>query len=224
MKQISSFFSQVSQGFVALLLADLLVLVLHLLFSGHSTFFHLDFEQNLPTIYQSGKLLFFGILFLLSTTTKKSCFELRSFIVPLSVFMIALGIDELFQVHENIYRVFEHVNWLHPSRIVDISMGLGYKSSLWILYYLPVIFLFVFWSGYWLRYFQSKFTSNYLIALLSAVSMFIIILSEVLSSTGSFSDQAYFWMITIEETAEMLLASSLAIVGSKMLERQKDNP
>lgn len=196
---------------------DLFILLLHLLFGSHNHFFHLDFEQNLPTIYQSFKLIIFGIIFFVFGLKKSIKLDIKSFILPLSLVLFFLGLDELLQIHENIYRIFEFFDLLHPSKIVEASMKMGYKSSLWILYYLPFIFIFVFWSGYWLRYFQSKMKMNVWILIVSSLSLFCILLAEILSSTGSFTESTYFWLITIEETAEMLLASTLVLVGSKML-------
>jgi hypothetical protein len=139
--------------------------------------------------------------------------------IPLAFFVTFLGFDELLQIHENIYRIFEFFPWLHPSKIVDASMRLGYRSSLWLLYYLPAIFIFVFWSGYWLRYFQSKFKSNFWIIAVSSISFFMVLLTEVLSSTGTYSENAYFWLVTVEEMAEMILGSTLILVGNKMLNK-----
>src|SRR5690606_13150427 len=118
---------------------------------------------------------------------------------------------------ENIYRIFELFDLFHPSKIVEASMKMGYRSSLWILYYLPFIVIFVFWSGYWLRYFQSKMRNNALILVMSSLCLFCVLLAEILSSSGSFAESTYFWLVTIEETAEMLLASTLVLVGTKML-------
>lgn len=139
---------------------DLLVLCLHLLLGSTNSFFHLDFEQNLPTVYQSFKLIGFGILFLAMGSKKIAKPDLRGFILPLAFVMTFLGLDELLQIHENIYRIFELFDFFHPSKIVEASMKMGYRSSLWILYYLPLIFLFVFWGGYWTHYFQSKMKNN----------------------------------------------------------------
>src|SRR5690606_41754919 len=104
----------------------------------------------------------------------------------LSLVLTFLGLDELLQIHENIYRIFELFDLFHPSKIVEASMKIGYRSSLWILYYLPLIFIFVFWSGYWLHYFQSKMRNNAWILILSSLCLFSVLLTEVLSSTGSF--------------------------------------
>lgn len=205
------------QLFWCLIGGDFLILLMHLLFSHQYYFFHLDFEQNLPTFYQSFKLIVFGTFFLCAGISSSIKWGIRSFILPLAVFLIFLGLDELFQIHENIYRIFEFLDLFHPSKIVESSMKLGYRSSLWILYYLPFIIIFVFWSGYWLRYFQSKMKKNAWILVVSSLSLFTVILAEILSSTGTYDNNTYFWLITIEEVAEMLLSSTLILVGSKIL-------
>lgn len=203
--------------FYYLISLDLFLLVLHLFFGSYNYFFHLDFEQNLPTVYQSFKLIVFGIIFFVLGLKKSIKWDIKNFILPLSLVLIFLGCDELLQIHENIYRIFELFDLFHPSKIVEASIKMGYRSSLWILYYLPFIFIFVFWSGYWLQYFQSKMRSNAWLLIISSLSLFCVLLAEVLSSTGSFTENTYFWLITLEETAEMLLASTLVLAGSKIL-------
>jgi hypothetical protein len=79
--------------------------------------------------------------------------------------------------------------------------------------------IFVFWSGYWMRYFQSKIKDHAWILILSSASVFAVIVAEVLSTTGSFSDNTYFWLVTVEEAAEMVFASTLAFVGMKILNK-----
>lgn len=211
--------SQNKRVFLYVVILDLLVLILHLSLGRQNSLFHLDFEQNLPTYYQSLKLISFGLFFFILAFSKSIQLSIKSFLLPVSLFLFFLGIDELFQIHENIYKIFEFIDVFHPSKIVELSMKMGYRSSLWILYYLPFIFIFIFWSGYWLHHFQSKMKSNAKILLLSTLSLFTILMTEILSSTGSFSESNYFWLVTIEETAEMLLASTLIFIGMKVLHR-----
>ncbi len=206
-------------AFYYLIAFDVLVLVLHLIFGHHNHFFHLDFEQNLPTLYQFSKLIFFGVLFLILGLKRSIKWNIKSFILPLSCVIIFWGLDELLQIHENIYRIFELFDLFHPSTVVDYSLNMGYKSSLWLLYYFPFIFLFIFWSGYWLHYFQSKMKNNAWIVFISSVCLFTVLMAEILSSTGSFTENTYYWIVTIEETAEMFFASTLIVVGNKMLSK-----
>lgn len=203
--------------FLGLVILDASIVLLHLILGRSHPTFNLDLEQNLPTFYQSAKLLLFGVFFLVLGLHKNVQLGIKSFILPLGLFLTFLGLDELLQIHENIYRIFELFDGLHPQRVVETSMKLGYRSSLWLLYYLPFIVIFVFWSGYWLRYFQSRMKSNMGIIALSSLCLFAVLLAEILSSTGVYSDSGYFLLVTIEETAEMLLASALVFVGLKML-------
>lgn len=209
-----------SKRFFYLLVAfDLIVLLMHLSFGAENHFFHVDFEQNLPTVYQSLKLIFSGVLFFIVAWHKKIPWNMKSFLLPLATFLLFLGLDELFQIHENMYRVFEYIDIFHPSKLVEVSTKLGYRSSLWILYYLPIIFIFVFWSGYWLRYLQSHMKGMAPILLFSCTCLFVLLLAEVLSSTGTFTESTYFWLVSLEESAEMLLATSLFLLGSTMLKQ-----
>ncbi len=205
--------------FVYLIAIDVLVVSLHLLFGRWWSFLHLDVEGNLPTVYQSFKLIGFGLVFLAVSLGRRLNFETKAFTIPLAVFLVALGLDELLQVHENIYRFFELFDWLSPSRVVPITLDLGYRSSLWVVYYLPVILLFVFWCGYFFRHFQSKFKNNLGVVGIIGLSLFVILATEILSSTGTHSERDYFWLITTEETAEMIFGSALVLIGSKMVER-----
>jgi hypothetical protein len=198
---------------------DLLIVLLHLVLGGHNQFFHVDFEQNLPTFYQSMKLIIFGLIFFVLGLRRSVKNDIKSFIIPMSLVLVFLGLDELFQIHENIYRIFETFDLFHPSKIVEASMRMGYRSSLWLLYYLPFIFIFIFWSGYWLRYFQSRMKNNTGILILSSVCLFAVLMAEILSSTGTFAESTYFWLVTIEETAEMLFASTLILAGCKLLSK-----
>lgn len=200
--------------FIVLIVFDILIVCLHLLFGNKNTFFHLDFENNLPTYFQAGKLIVFGSFLFILGLTRFVKRNVKSFILPLSFFLVAVGFDELLQIHENIYRIFEFFEWLHPSKIVDASMKLGYKSSLWILYYLPFIVLFVFWSGYWLRYFQTLMKKNAVLLLSSSACISVVLLCEILSSTGTYTDTTYFWLVTFEEMAELLFASTLVFLGA----------
>lgn len=196
---------------------DALIVLLHLMFASSSVLFHVDFENNIPTIYQSLKLLFFGGLFLVLGWSKKLPKHIKFFIIPLGIVMLFLGLDELVQLHENSYRLFQHVIWLNPDDLVRTSAQYGYHSSLWLLYYLPIIALFLIWCGYWLRYFKSKHQDNFWIVLVSAILLGIIFVAEILGSTGDYSQTTYFWLVTIEEASEMMLASVLVFGGLKVL-------
>ena len=214
---------QHNRVFVFLFILDLLIVLAHIFLGKENHFFHMDFEQNLPTYYQSLKLIGFGCLFLLMGVSKRIPLLIKSFVIPLALSLTFWGLDELLQIHENIYRIFELFDLFHPSKIVEASMRMGYRSSLWILYYIPVIFIFIFWSGYWLRYLQSKMKSVVWMLALASFCLFMVLLAEIVSSTGTYSESNYFWLITLEEMAEMFFASLLILVGKNMLQADESN-
>ncbi len=196
---------------------DFLVILLHLIIGRFFLFWHLDYEANFPTVYQSSKLIIFGFLLLLGSLFWRSKERTRFFVLPLSFAMVALGFDELFQIHENIYRVFSLFSWLHPNQVVTVSLQMGYRSSLWILYYVPLILLFILWIGYWLRVFQTTLRENFQVIIVSILCIFVALITEVLGSSGLYSQGVYFALITLEESAEMFLATSFVFVGLQVL-------
>jgi hypothetical protein len=222
-KSINKYYKKYQTSFWVLLFLDLLIITLHLLFGRDNLFFSLDRERNLPATYQSLKLIVFGLFFLLNTNKKKVSQKAKSFLLPISLFFIALGFDELLEIHENIYQIFEFISWLRPEVIVDISLEVGYRSSLWIIYYLPIIFLYFFWSGYWFHYFQTKLQNVAWTIPVTSVLLVIVIITELLGSSGIYSEDIYFQLITIEEIAEMLFATIL-VGASLQLFCSKNNP
>lgn len=209
MKQISLF---LRKPLWLLLALDCIVLLLHILFAPHTEFFHLDFEENLPTYYQGFKLVFTGVLGCLLLLTKR--FKKTSlpwtFLAGIAVLLVAIGLDEMFQVHENIYRLFENTPWLHPSNVVSFSESFGFRSSLWLLYYSPILLLVTLWMGYWLREIQLKKLSEFRILLSGLICFFLVICMEVLNSTGEFWGWQYQILVFIEEGCEILGGTFLA--------------
>jgi hypothetical protein len=125
--------------FVAL---DLLVVLLHVLFSHSSSFFHLDREYNLPTAYQSLKLLMAGHLALGVIWLKHNFNALKRndllFFAPLAAMFIFVGLDELGQLHENVDFFVREVSPQSADAMLGIAESIGYISSTWMLYYLPI--------------------------------------------------------------------------------------
>lgn len=208
---------------IFLLSLDIILTILHVLFGRQNLFFHLDIEHNLPTYYQGFKLIIFGIIFLIWYFKQQSKEKMTLFALPLSLGMILIGIDEVAEIHENIYRLFEYVPFLHPERVIDATLDAGYRSSIWIIYYLPIIFAALIWLGYFLRHFQEKSTQVLKLLILSCFLVFIVFLMEILSSSGMYGDETYFWMITVEETAEAIFGTVLVVIGFLTLGKNIEN-
>jgi hypothetical protein len=205
--------------FYGLLALDGLIVLLHLMFGPSSNFFHLDMERNLPTYYQSFKLFAIGLLLFWGNLKLKLSTEMKVFTLTLALALTALGLDEMLEIHENIYRVYQYIPGLSPEQVVTASLDMGYRSSLWLIYYIPVFFIFTLWCGYWLRYFQTSFKSNFWLIIISATSLFGVLVAEIIGSSGLLSPGAYFWIVTFEEAAELTFATSFALVGIKALRK-----
>jgi hypothetical protein len=200
-----------------LLIMDFILLILHLLLGSQLGFFHLDYEKNLPTTYQSLKLIVFGGIFLYLGLKTKLAKEAKIFAIMLGLAIIGLGLDEGLEIHENIWQVFEYIPFLRPDVVVPATLEAGFYSSIWLVYYTPIIAAFLVWCGYWLRYFHKKIPSNIGWIVSSLVFITVVVVMELLSSTGMYPDHTYFIMITIEETAEMLFATTIIMVGLKTI-------
>lgn len=138
--RIATLFRYQKTVFLSLLFFDFVLVVVHLIFGKDNSFFHLDFEVNLPTLYQSLKLIAFAC---------------------------------------------------------------------------------------WLRYFQAKIKTNLSIIFASCALLFIVLYSELLSSTGLYEQPAYLFLVTVEEVAEMFFATmlihiGLRVIGSKNLRLKAD--
>lgn len=207
------------KGVGVLFFLDICILLLHLGIGSSHTLFHLDYEWNLPTFYQALKLMSFAAAFFIVILKTKLSRKKRVFLMTLAGILFALGFDELFQVHENIYRFFEFFPWLHPKRVVSVSSELGYRSSLWILYYLPFIGVFCAWFVYWVYAWRVSL-KNYIPAITVILGSLVVVLTaEIFSSTGLYSSGTYLMFITLEEVAEMIFASALIWLGWKKIQK-----
>lgn len=214
MKGDVQLFSKLTQPSLRLFLSlDTVVLLLHLLLGSSYLFFHLDHEQNFPTYYQGLKLIFVGVygLLLLATRQGKGTQLPWPLLASIAAVLPLIGLDEMFQIHENIYRLFENTPWLHPSNVVSFSQSFGFRSSLWLLYYSPLLLAGMLWFGYWLRALQQLSYTSFRTLLTALFCFFIVILMEVLSSTGEFWGWQYQLLVFVEEASEILGGTYLAV-------------
>lgn len=191
-------------------LFDYLIVILFLLFPD-KYFFHLDMEQNLPTIYQGLKLFLVGGLSIANlyimhisnglNKEKKLIYSLLSF------GFIMLAIDEIGQIHDNIHIQME--NLIPKALITSQSIySQGYDSSPWLLYYIPIFVIGLIFFGYMARAFWKE-RNKYLWMLFVGVACFLgtLILEFISSKSQNLWSTNYLTMITIEESCEMIGAS-----------------
>lgn len=196
---------------------DLIILGLHLMFGHVSSFFDLDFEHNLPTIYQSAKLLVVGSLaFMVGWQLwvlgriKRADLLFYGFFAAGFVF---LGLDELGQIHEHVDFFVREMRPEYADAQLELAESLGYYSSTWMLYYTPIFVAAAVWFVYAWRY-LGRYLPNQRLSFGLMTGFFVmVIIFEFVSNQGHIDPFLYWIYITIEETAEMLGATAgLAVI------------
>ena len=77
---------------------DTLIIVLHILYGQDNLYYALDKENNLPTYYQSIKLLIFGLYLLYKSYKDKYN---SWFLWIASIIFIYISVDEALAIHED---------------------------------------------------------------------------------------------------------------------------
>jgi hypothetical protein len=89
---------------VVLVVTDILMGILHLLFSTHTSvgeFFNLASEENLPTLYSSLQFFLVAMAAVFSYFSEKEKQALIGYgWLVVAAFMLGLAVDETFQIHE----------------------------------------------------------------------------------------------------------------------------
>lgn len=137
------------------LFLDFLVLLLAYFF-GEKSFFNLDIESNLPTLYQGLKIILISFisfdLFFLTKGKNKYFWLFLSFV------FLFLGLDEVGQIHENIPTFLnEFFSKSSVQNPYDYVNQFGYQSTTWLPYYIPFILAFFVIVGIFLiRFFKNN--------------------------------------------------------------------
>lgn len=206
------------QTFLYLLFFDVVIVLLHLFLGNVSTFFHLDFEHNLPTVYQALKLLTAGYLigFGVLEVYEKFTARQRLLVSPLAGLFIFLGIDELGLLHEQLDHYIREVFPEFADFVLWQAQQVGYFSSTWMVYYLPLILVFAGYGLYLLWYlFQNK--SRLILHLLVFASLLLMTLCfEFIANQNQVSHDRYFLYSLMEETAELVGISVGLLFGLRL--------
>ncbi len=210
----------------SVLLLDMLMLILHLFFGHISSFVHLDREYNLPTVYQSAKLIFVGgiaffifwQLWLEEQLDKKSQFFYGFF----AAIFIFLGLDELGQLHENVDYFVRELFPHYADTQLRIAESSNFQSSTWMLYYLPIMTVAIIYFAYTGKYVCERIPGKKLV-FSAMISLFILTLVlEFASNQGQVLPHIYEKYVTWEETAEMLGATAgLALMWEPFVKNSK---
>lgn len=133
---------------ILMLFLDFFILLLGYIYVDKEIF-NLDVESNIPTLYQGIKIILVSFLSLeiFLFTKKKS----KYFWLFLSVAFLFLGMDEIGQIHENLPTLlndlFVKSTMQNP---YDYLNQYGYKSTTWLPYYIPLIWIFLIVGGIYL--------------------------------------------------------------------------
>lgn len=221
---------------LSLLLFDVIMVVLHLLFGnkifGNKTiFFNLDWEGNLPTMYQSFKIVFSGAIlfciwliykFVIKVKNKK----ILSFWFGTSILLITMGFDEGAELHESIPQYFRDLLPRFSKWYEEIFRSIDFESSRWIIY---VLIVFLPPVTAWLIYVFPTILKRYKKRLLPLIWGVIIFFTGafVLEFVGTIDDVwRSHWYETImfaEEFLEMVGGSLFVYFGLKELFFLLDN-
>ncbi|HEX9805096.1 MAG TPA: hypothetical protein VGA67_05430 [Candidatus Dojkabacteria bacterium] len=203
-----------TKALTTLLVLDLLMVLLHIVFSENLDLFHLDREQNIPTIYQSTKLLLAAIIlgihmfvFKFGKVTKGLSLVFWGI---LFLMIFSLGLDEVGQIHESIDHHLSQILPDQTEEYKEIYEDIGYKSAPWLLYYIPV-FLFAGGIFFYLirEYLRTKNSTTLFIII--GLSFFLLVpLVEYINTNSSLTNPtSYENLIIVEELFEMVGASIL---------------
>jgi hypothetical protein len=198
---------------VTVIIFDLMIVGLHLLFGHLHYFFNLDLEQNLPAIYQGGKLIFISTLIFthiyLSIQNKDKQIVKSSLIwIPFFMILFFLGIDELSRLHESFtdHLVLSDSEFIR--NYLSIFEGFDSSSAVWLLIYIPLFVLFILFISIFLKFLLKNYRKE-MIFLVIGVLLFLCVLALEYTNTSSafWETKAYEDLMILEETAEMIGAT-----------------
>lgn len=194
--------------FVFLLVIDAIMVSLHILYGQKYDFFNLDVEQNLPTYYQSFKLLFLSAmsysLYVITKKTQQSNFGIRKFWILFTILFSYLCIDEAGQIHEN---TFSRLGLFFPNVaeiISNTAHRIDYKSIIWLALYAPLILLTIIAIIFFIKRLWLRYNKKIYILILGMIILISVLVLEYVDTGGEMTEMLYNRFIIAEEFAEML--------------------
>lgn len=213
-----------------LLFADVLLIVIHIIWGNAYRSFNLDVEQNIPTLYQGLKLLFAGHVSLLVTyllVRMKS--ENRSslvYFIYATLGLIYLGIDEIGQIHETIG---DRIAEFFPELVINVRQMVydaGYLSSDWLIFMVPIALVASVFVPYTFKYIVSFSLKEKLLLALGALCIVLVIPVEFIGSYNyyeySTGELSYNISIIIEESLELIGISILSYLQLSLLKQHAE--
>lgn len=190
-----------------LIVADFVLIALHILFSQSMSLFHLDMEHNLPTVYQSTKLLAagFGLAWGTWLVGKKHHWWI------IALLMIYLGLDEIGQIHEHAWLRLQEASPHFFDALLTFSLDIGWRSSFWIFLYIPIFViatpLLIYATAKILK--EDSKDNTAWPAVMAVILFSTVILFEMANSRPFWSQTSHEMLYVLEEWFEMIGASLL---------------
>ncbi len=195
-----------------LLFVDMAFITIYLVNRGEQ--FDLDAEGNLPTSYQSLKILFGSLVAMFLTyLSRKSKAEVFAWLSFAGGFLY-LSLDEWFQIHEQVSRITDEFLLSTIGRV---------SFSAWILAYLPIMIaaLIVLYIIYQRVIRETKYRNVRKWFILSVLVIFMVPVVEVLGTLfWNFEGPANPWVISLEEGLEMVGITLFTFTLLKVIEQK----
>jgi hypothetical protein len=203
---------------IILICIDLILTIIYISTRGHVLLFNLDTENNIPTIYQTIKLLllsFFLYIFTKDFINQKTSLLKKIALYTFPLAFLFLALDEMGQIHENLkpqlVQIFPFID-----NIYVFARDLGYNSADWVLLYSPLILLFGFIAIYYVKTVYRTLTKNMIIVLMiSFLILFSVPFIELYNTSTGFDSLTKLLWLSYEELSEMIAISLLLVVFYK---------
>lgn len=211
---IKEFFKENRNIILVLLTIDVLLVVFHIIFPGNYLF-NLDFEFNVPTIYQGLKLISIGILAIMiiwEIYFKKESIIKSWFWIFWSMMFLFLGVDEIGQIHENISGYMKKILGTGAVDYESSLVELGYSSTTWLPYYAILFVISTVIVAFFVKKEYVKNKKNTKILIIGWLLLLGVIVVEYINTmTAIMFQQGYGSLVVLEESLEMFGASFLLL-------------
>ena len=218
-----------------LIVADVVVMSFSIFFADNGLF-NIDFENNLPTFYQGMKLILLSFLslFVFFRSGSSKGFE-RYFWLFFFLMFLVLGVDEIFQIHENISLWMKELFGQNAQGYENLVYTSGYASTTWLPYYsiailLATVIIFV----YVLRFLKSGMAGVWYLVVGWLLLLGVIVVEYINTLPQYMFQEGYYELVVLEESLEMIGVSILFFFvyisfsaqygrGKKLLKKVVDN-